>query len=229
MGRSASVSRICRIKRQRTTVDHFTMKLAISILFLSTTSTGAPSMSLRRTMPTGHTENTLAENQKQTAMKIQHHIVPWIQHLEDILKLSIERQYNETSQLYKYIDALEKRIAYLKNDTDENLKALQENTKENLISLQTMTNWNDEKILEATVMNSMKHLDTSLNTDSAPASPSTLPSVNLKSWSFKEPIISTADVETFSPPRRLPMISTNTTPAPYSTKPPCIAGGLKNC
>merc|ERR1712004_397571 len=244
MGKSASISRICRIKRQRTTVDHSTMKLAISILFLATTSTGAPSLSLRRTMPTGHTENTLAENQKQTAMKIQNNIVPWIQHLENILKLSIERQYTETSQLYKYIEALENRIAYLKNDTDENLKALRENTKENLISLQTMTNWNDEKILEATVINSgssrtPNHLDTSQNTDSAPASPSSVPSVNLKSWSFKEPIISTADVETFNPPRRLPMISTNTTPAPfntntspapfnttpapYSTKPPCIA------
>merc|ERR1712156_359381 len=164
MGRSASVSRICRIKRQRTTVDHSTMKLAISILFLATTSTGAPSMSLRRTMPTRHAENRLAENQKQTAMKIQYEIVPWIQHLEDSLKLSIERQHNETSQLHKYIEALEKRIVSLKNDTDENLKALQENTKENLISLQTMTNWNDEKILEATVMYSMKHPDTSLNT-----------------------------------------------------------------
>ena len=120
-------------------------------------------------MPTGHAEYTLAENQKQTAVKIQHQIVPWIQHLENILKLGIERQYNETSQLYKYIEALEKRIAYLKNDTDENLKALQENTKENLISLQTMTNWNDEKILEATVINSgssrtPNHLDTSQNT-----------------------------------------------------------------
>merc|ERR1712180_234287 len=73
-------------------------------------------------------------------------------------------QYNETSQLHKYIEALEERIAYLKSDTDENLKALEENTKENLISLQTMTNWNDEKILEATVMDSMKHPDTSLNT-----------------------------------------------------------------
>merc|ERR1712038_1568848 len=217
------------LKKQRATVDHSTMKLAISIIFLATTSTGAPSMSLRRTMPTRHAENTLVQNQKQTAMKIQHQIVPWIQHLENILKLSIERQYNETSQLYKYIEALEKRIAYLKNDTDENLKALQENTKENLLSLQTMTNWNDEKILEATVMNSMKHPDMSLNTDSAPASPSNFPSVNLKSWSYKEPIISTADIETYSPPRRLPMISTNTTPAPYSTKPPCIAGALKNC
>merc|ERR1712109_450713 len=198
MGRSASVSRICRIKRQRTTADHSTMKLAISILFLATTSTGAPSVALRRTMPTGHTENTLAENQKQTAMKIQNNIVPWIQHLEDSLKLSIERQHNETSQLHKYIEALEKKIMYLKNDTDENIKALQENTKENLISLQTMTNWNDEMILEATVMSSMKHPDTSLNTDSAPASPSSVPSVNLKSWSFKEPVLSTADVETFS-------------------------------
>merc|ERR1712156_831426 len=243
MGRSASVSRICRIKRQRTTVDHSTMKLAISILFLATTSTGAPSVSLRRTMPTGHAESTLAHNQMRTAMKIQNNIVPWIQHLENILKLSIERQYTETSQLYKYIEALENRIAYLKNDTDENLKAIQENTKENLISLQTMTNWNDEKILEATVINSgssrtPNHLDTSQNTDPAPASQYSVPSINLKSWSFKEPIISTADVETFSPPRRLPMISTNTTPAPfktntspapYSTKPPCIASGLKNC
>merc|ERR1712038_930005 len=196
------------LKKQRATVDHSTMKLAISIIFLATTSTGAPSMSLRRTMPTRHAENTLVQNQKQTAMKIQYKIVPWIQHLENILKLSIERQYNETSQLHKYIEALEKKIMYLKNDTDENLKALQENTKENLISLQTITNWNDEKILEATVMNSMKHPDMSLNTDSAPASPSNFPSVNLKSWSFKEPIISTnappADVETFSPPRRLP-------------------------
>merc|ERR1712062_817055 len=227
MGRSSSVSRICRIKSQRTTVDHSTMKLAISIIFLATTSTGAPSMSLRRNMPIRHAENTVAQNQKLTSMKIQNNIVPWIQHLEKILTLSIERQYNETSQLYKYIEALENRIAYLKNDTDENLKALQENTKENLISLQTMTNWNDEKILEATVMDSLKHPDTSLNTDSAPASPSPFPSVNLKSWSFKEPIISTADIETYSPPKRLPMISTNTTPAPYSTststKLPCIA------
>merc|ERR1712047_37403 len=183
MGKSTSVSRICRIKSQRTTADHSTMKLAISILFLATTPTGAPSVSLKRNMPIGHAEKTLAQNQKQTSMKIQHQIVPWIKHLENILKLSIERQYNETSQLYKYIEALENRIAYLKNDTDENLKALQENTKENLISLQTMTNWNDEKILEATVMNSMKHLDTSQNTDSAPASPSPFPSVNLKSWS----------------------------------------------
>merc|ERR1711936_853747 len=223
MGKSPSDSRSRRTKHKRA------MKLAISILFLATTSTGAPSVSLRRTMPTGHAENTLVQNQKQTAMKIQHQLVPWIQHLENILKLSIERQHNETSQLHKYIEVLEKKIMYLKNDTDENLKALQENTKENLISLQTITNWNDEKILEASVMNSgtsgaLNHLDTSQNTDSAPVSPSSVPSVNLNSWSYKQPIISTADIETYSPPRRLPMISTKTTPAPYSNKPPCIAG-----
>merc|ERR1711899_61627 len=167
MGKSPSDSR-----SRRTTKNKRAMKLAISVLFLAAASTGAPSVALRRTMPTGHTENTLAENQKQTAMEIQNNIVPWIQHLEDSLKLSIERQHNETSQLHKYIEALEKKIMYLKNDTDENLKALQENTKENLISLQTITNWNDEKILEATVINSgssrtPNHLDTSQNTDSA--------------------------------------------------------------
>merc|ERR1711899_504268 len=192
MGKSPSDSR-----SRRTTKNKRAMKLAISVLFLAAASTGAPSVALRRTMPTGHAENTLAENQKQTAMKIQNNIVPWIQHLEDILKLSIERQHNETSQLHKYIEALEKKIMYLKNDTDENLKALQENTRENLISLQTITNWNDEKILEATMMNSgtsgaLNHLDTSQNTDSATASPSNFPSVNLNSWSFKEPVLSTA-------------------------------------
>merc|ERR1711962_1730688 len=194
-------------------------------------------MSSRRASPPQSQEFVRSrgkEQQKQTAMKIQNNIVPWIQHLEDSLKLSIERQHNETSQLHKNREALEKKIMYLKNDTDENLKALQENTKENLISLQTITNWNDEKILEDTVMNSgssrtPNHLDTSQNIDSAPASPSSVPSVNLKSWSYKEPMISTADVETYSPPRRLPMFSTKTTPAPFSTKPPCIAGGLKNC
>merc|ERR1711936_1445910 len=160
MGKSPSDSRSRRTKHKRA------MKLAISLLFIAAISKEAPSVTLRRTMPTGHAENTLAQNQKQTAMKIQKDVVPWIQHLENILKLSIERQHNETSQLYKYIGALEKRIAYLKNDTDENIKAPQENTKENLISLQTMVNWNDEKILEATVINSgssgtLKHLDTS--------------------------------------------------------------------
>ena len=192
-------------------------------------------MSLRRTMPIGHAENTLVQNQKQTAMKIQHQIVPWIQHLENILKLGIERQYNETSQLYKYIEALEKRIAYLKNDTDENLKALQENTKENLISLQTMTNWNDEKILEATVMNSMKHLDTSLNTGKSASNFTEkliFPPIRFSpclpiQLSLRQPELLTLRLTVLQ--KRLAMFSTNTTPAPYSTKPPCIVGALKNC
>merc|ERR1712223_1224091 len=148
MGKSISDSRSRRTKHKRA------MKLAISLLFIAAVSKEAPSVTLRRTMPTGHAENTLAQNQKQTAMKIQKDVVPWIQHLENILKLSIERQHNETSQLYKYIDAtiyhttaeLVKRITDLKENTDESLKALEENTKENLNSLKTITNDNNKKI-----------------------------------------------------------------------------------
>merc|ERR1711953_330121 len=138
MGKSPSDSR-----SRRTTKNKRAMKLAISLLFIAAVSTGAPSVGLRRTMPTGHAENTLAQNQKQTAMKIQKDVVPWIQHLENILKLSIERQHNETSHLYKHIDAsishttaeLVKRITDLKENTDESLKALEENTTESFTTL----------------------------------------------------------------------------------------------
>merc|ERR1711874_142848 len=122
-------------------------------------------------MPIGHAENTLAENQKQTSMKIQNEVTPWIQHLENILKLSIERQHNETSQLYEYIDAsishvtteLVKRINDLKENTDESLKALEENTKENLNSLKTITNDNNKKIIETTVNSNNSALALSLD------------------------------------------------------------------
>merc|ERR1711936_729795 len=417
MGKSPSDSRSRRTKHKRA------MKLAISLLFIAAVSKEAPSVVLRRTMPTGHAENTLAQNQKQTAMKIQKDVVPWIQHLENILKLSIERQHNETSQLYKYMDAtlshttaeLVKRITDLKENTDESLKALEENTKENLNSLKTITDDNNEKIIENTVNSnnsalalsldwmskrmdatediltsrvgvcgvspdrrepgvvgydrilhhtegdkkirlagkdlsvgdvfdktrgffrvpkggsgeytisvgmvqrvfdwqftfgepqnvlsqyviyvgdnplneallasdngansnadlvqasrsivihlkegdtvklvkedtrdqhaphassdlfltfcvSMKHLDAALNLDSETVARPTAPSINLESWSFKEPTLSTiappAEIETISPPSRLPMLSADTTPTPSSTKPPCIAGALKNC
>merc|ERR1712109_115021 len=418
MGKSSSDSR-----SRRTTKNKRAMKLAISVLFLAVASKGAPSVGLRRTLPTGHAENTLAENQKQTAMKIQNEVTPWIQHLENILKLSIERQHNETSQLYEYIDdsishvttELVKRINDLKENTDESLKALEENTKENLNSLKTITDDNNEKIIETTVKSnnsalalsldwmskrmdatedilasrvgvcgvspdrrepgvvgydrilhhtegdkrirlagkdlsvsdvfdktrgffrvpvggsgeytisvgmvqrvfdwqftfgepqnvlsqyviyvgdnplneallasdngansnadlvqasrsivlhlkegdtvklvkedtrdqpaphassdlfltfcvSMKHLDAALNLDSAPVARPTAPSIYLESWSFKEPTLSSispfAEIETISPPSRLPMLSADTTPTPSSTKPPCIASGLKNC
>ena len=158
-------------RSRRTTKNKRAMKLAISVLFLAAASTGAPSVTLRRTMPTGHAENTLAENQKQTAMKIQNKVTPWIQHLEKILKLSIERQHNETSQLYKYIDdsiahatsEVVKRITDLKENTDESLKALEENTKENLNSLKTITNDNNKKIIETTVNSNNSALALSLD------------------------------------------------------------------
>merc|ERR1712156_1068624 len=166
MGKSTSDSR-----SRRTTKHKRAMKLAISLLFIAAVSKEAPSVTLRRTMPTGHAENTLAQNQKQTAMKIQKDVVPWIQHLENILKLSIERQHNETSQLYKYIDAsmshttaeLLKRINDLRENTDESLKALEENTKENLNSLKTITDDNNEKIIESTVNSNKSALALSLD------------------------------------------------------------------
>merc|ERR1712013_760291 len=79
MGKSPSDSR-------RRTKSKRAMKLAIYVLFLAAASTGC--------MPIGNAENTLAENQKLTSMKIQN-------------ELSIERQHNdnETLQLYEYIDA----------------------------------------------------------------------------------------------------------------------------
>merc|ERR1711962_1197941 len=165
MGKSPSDSRRRRTKTKRA------MKLAIYVLFLAAASTGAPSLALKRNMPIGHAENTLAENQKQTSMKIQNEVTPWIQHLENILKLSIERQHNETSQLYKYMDAsishvtaeLVKRINDLKENTDESLKALEENTKDNLNSLKTITEDNNEKIIENTVNSNKSALALSLD------------------------------------------------------------------
>ena len=167
----ASESKSPPDSRSRRTKHKRAMKLAISLLFIAAVSKEAPSVTLRRTMPTGHAENTLAQNQKQTAMKIQKDVVPWIQHLENILKLSIERQHNETSQLYKYIDAttshttaeLVKRIIDLKENTDESLKALEENTKENLNSLKTITNDNNKKIIETTVNSNNSALALSLD------------------------------------------------------------------
>merc|ERR1712062_885163 len=394
MGKSPSDLRRRRTKSKRA------MKLAIYVLFLAAASTGAPSLGLKRNMPIGHAENTLAENQKQTSMKIQNEVTPWIQHLENILKLSIERQHNETSQLYEYMDAsishvtaeLVKRINDLKENTDESLKALEENTKENLNSLKTITNDNSKRMdatediltsrvgvcgvspdrrepgvvgydrilhhtegdkrirlagkdllvgdvfdktrgffrvpkggsgeysisvgmvqrvfdwqftfgepqnvlsqyviyvgddplnkallasdngansnadlvqasrsivihlkegdtvklvkedtrdqhaphassdLFLTFCVSMKHLDAALNLDSVPVARPTAPSIDLESWSFKEPTLSTiappAEIETISPPSRAPMLSADTTPTQSSTKPPCIAGALKNC
>merc|ERR1711936_1434713 len=165
MGKSPSDSRRRRTKTTRA------MKLAIYVIFLAAASTGAPSLPLKRSMPIGHTENTLAENQKQTSMKIQNEVTPWIQHLENILKLSIERQHNETSQLYEYMDAsishvtaeLVKRINDLKENTDESLKALAGNTKENLNSLKTITEDNNEKIIDNTVNSNKSALAMSLD------------------------------------------------------------------
>merc|ERR1712018_115732 len=413
-------------RKRRNSSSSRSMELALSILFLAGSSLGAPTLpgiGLARDMSAGHSQDTLTNNQKRTSIKITKDVLPKIEHNFNLLKLSIEREHNETSQLYEYIDAsiahatkaIIKTIIDLKTNTDESIKALEENTKENLVSLKTINNENNQKILESTVHSnnsalalsldwlskrmdaaedvltsrvgvcgvsskrlepgvvnydrilhhtegdkrirlagkdllvgdvfdktrgffrvpkggsgeysisvgmvqrvfywqftfgepqnvlsqyviyvgdnplneallasdngansnadlvqasrsivlhlkegdtvklvkedtrdqhaphassdlfltfcvSMKHLDAALNLDSAPVARPTAPSINLESWSFKEPTLSTlappAEIETISPPSRAPMITADTTPTPSSTKPPCIASGLKNC
>merc|ERR1712037_802540 len=122
------------------------MKLALSILFLAASSAAAPAlagMGLSRDMNTGHSFDTLATNQKRTAIKITKEVLPKIEHNFNMLKLSIEREHNETSQLYKYIDAsiahatkaIIKTIIEMKTNTDESIKALEENTNNSALAL----------------------------------------------------------------------------------------------
>jgi len=150
------------------------MKLALSILFLAASSAAAPAlagMGLSRDMNTGHSFDTLATNQKRTAIKITKEVLPKIEHNFNMLKLSIEREHNETSQLYEYIDAsiahatkaIIKTIIEMKTNTDKSIKALEENTKENLISLKTINNENNQKILEKTVNSNNSALALSLD------------------------------------------------------------------
>ena len=86
--------------------------------------------------------------------------MPKIEHNYNMLKKSIEREYNETSQLYAYIDAsishatkaIIKTITDMKNNTEENLDALEKNMKENLVSLRTINSENNKKIVETTII-----------------------------------------------------------------------------
>jgi len=148
------------------------METALLLLFLAASSTAAPqALGLARDMNTGHSLNTLATNQKRTAMKITKEVLPRIEHNFNMLKLSIEREHNETSQLYEYIDAsiahatkaIVKTIIEMKTNTDESIKALEENTKENLVALKTINNENNEKILETTVNANNSALASSLD------------------------------------------------------------------
>merc|ERR1712165_607099 len=150
------------------------MELALSILFLAGGSAAAPAlagMGLSRDMNTGHSLDTLATNQKRTAITITKDVLPKIEHNFNMLKLSIEREHNETSQLYEYIDAsiahatkaIIKTIIDMKTNTDESIKALEENTKENLVSLKTINKENNQKILETTVNSNNSALALSLD------------------------------------------------------------------
>merc|ERR1711910_152047 len=130
------------------------MKFAISILFVAATSRAAPSIS---DMNTGSVHNTLDRTQKATDIQITNKVIPDIQRNFDLIKQTNEREYNETSQIYEYIDAS---IAHA---TKSIIKAIGENTRENLISLKTINNENNQKILEKTVDSSDSALALSLN------------------------------------------------------------------
>merc|ERR1712110_433099 len=144
------------------------MKFAISILFLVASSRAAPSIS---DMNTGSVHNSLDKTQKRTDMNIRKKVMPDIQRNFDLIKQTNEREYNETSQIYEYIDAsiahatksIMKAITDLKTNTDESIRALGENTRENLISLKTINNENNQKILEKTVDSNDSALALSLN------------------------------------------------------------------
>jgi len=161
-------------RKRRNSSSSRSMKLALSILFLAGISAGAPTLAgigLARDMNTGHSPDTLARHRKQTAIKITKEVLPKIEHNFKMLKLITEREHNETSQLYKYIDAsiahatkaIIKTIIDLKTNTDESIKALEENTKENLVSLKTINNENNQKILETTVNSNNSALALSLD------------------------------------------------------------------
>jgi len=81
---------------------------------------------------------------------------------------------------------------------------------------------------------SMKHLDAALYLDAAPDARPSSPSIELSSWTFDAPSLNTiapppAELETISPPSRLPILDVETTLAPSHTPPPCLASGFRNC
>merc|ERR1712226_1609091 len=92
-------------RNRRNSSSSRSMELALSILFLAGSCAGAPGALLARDMSAGHSQDTLATNQKRTSIKITQDVLPKIEHNFNLLKLSIEREHNETSQLYEYIDA----------------------------------------------------------------------------------------------------------------------------
>ena len=148
------------------------MEIALVLFFLAASSTAAPqALGLSRDMSTGHSLDTLATNQKRTSIHITKDVLPRIEHNFKMLKLSIEREHNETSQLYEYIDAsiahatkaIIETIIDMKTNTDESIKALEENTKENLVSMKTINNENNKKILETTVNSNNSALTSSLD------------------------------------------------------------------
>lgn len=148
------------------------MKQALALLFLAGSSivSALPSL-VPQSMDMGTATDTLATNQKTTAIQIKNEVLPKIERNFNLTKLVAEREYKETSQLYKYIDdsiahatsAIIKTINDMKKNTDESISILEKNMKDNLVSLKTTTKENNEKILQSTVNSNSSALALSLD------------------------------------------------------------------
>jgi len=148
------------------------MKQTLALLFLAGSSivSALPSL-VPQSMDMGTATDTLATNQKTTAIQIKNEVLPKIERNFNLTKLVAEREYKETSQLYKYIDdsiahatsAIIKTINDMKKNTDESISILEKNMKDNLVSLKTTTKENNEKILQSTVNSNSSALALSLD------------------------------------------------------------------
>jgi len=148
------------------------MKQTLALLFLAGSSiVSALPYGLPHSMDMGTATDTLATNQKTTAIQIKNEVLPKIERNFNLTKLVVEREYKETSQLYKYIDdsiahatsAIIKTITDMKKNTDESISILEKNMKDNLVSLKTTTKENNEKILQSTVNSNSSALALSLD------------------------------------------------------------------
>merc|ERR1712226_218894 len=143
-------------QRPRRRSSSSSMKQALALLFLAGSSivSALPSSHIN-SMDMGTATDTLATNQKTTAIQIKNEVLPKIERNFNLTKLVAEREYKETSQLYKYIDdsiahatsAIIKTINDMKKNTDESISILEKNMKDNLVSLKTTTKENNDQIL----------------------------------------------------------------------------------
>jgi len=80
---------------------------------------------------------------------------------------------------------------------------------------------------------SMEHLDSALSLDDSRAPRPSVPTLDLETWAFAEPSLSTiappSEIEPISPPTRLPKLVIETTAAPTARPLDCVPNAFNNC